>query len=79
MLTRIHVNRHHIASNVKRGTNLPVFTAKNYKENRRGNRVEIKDKDGRVVATFVYGKPLPCGARAYVETELDVVVTGDMV
>lgn len=72
----IHVNRHNIAANKKHGTDKPVFTVKTYKKNTTGQRVRLLDDAGRVLATFVYrpGKPLSCGAVAWLETALDVEV-----
>jgi len=73
----IHVNRHNIAANKKNGnTELPVFTVKTYKENHRGNRVVLRNKEGGVLATFVYRpeKPLSCGAVAWLETRQDTDV-----
>lgn len=71
MLTRIHVNRHHIASNAKDGLSRPVFTAATSKGSRRGNGVVCHGP-----VTFVYRpeKPLKCGARAWVETRGEVEV-----
>ena len=71
MKTRIHVNKHNIAANRKNGTNLPVFTVKDYKQNRKGNSVEVKG-----TMKFVYSphNPLNCGAVAWVETEGEVIV-----
>ena len=75
MITKVHVNQHHIKANAK-GENKPVFTVKTYKENVKGNKAVIKDKAGNVVATFVYSpdKPLSCGAKVWLETELTVEV-----
>jgi hypothetical protein len=75
MISRVHVNQYHIKANAK-GKNKPVFTVKTYKENVKGNKVVIKDKAGTVVATFVYSpdKPLSCGAKVWLETELTVDV-----
>lgn len=75
MKTRIHVNRHNIAANKRRGERLPVFTAKTYRANERGNAVVILH-EGLEVARFVYSpeKPLSCGAVAWVETDLEVQV-----
>lgn len=75
MKTRIHVNQHNIKANAK-GAEKPVITVKNYKENRLGNRAVILDKLGREVAKIVYRpyKPLPCGAKVWIETELEVEV-----
>ena len=76
MLTKIHVNQHNIKKNTKNGTNLPVLTVKDYKQNRLSDRAEIVDGNGTVVAVVVYSpdKPLPCGARCWIETELEVKV-----
>ena len=73
MKTRIHVNQHNIRANAK-GADLPVITVKDYRQNRRANRAEIIGPDGSVVAVIVYSpdKPLSCGARVWVETDLEV-------
>lgn len=72
MKTKIHVNRHNISRNKKDGGNRPVFTVKNYIENRTTNHVEIKGP-----AKFIYSpdKPLSCGAVAWVETTGEVIVS----
>lgn len=71
MKTIIHVNQHKIRSNQKTGKRDPVITCKTYKSNQYGSKVEILDKEGRVVATVIYSpdKPLSCGARVWIETE----------
>ena len=75
MKTKIHVNQHNIRANNK-GASLPVLTVKDYKQNRKCNSVSIL-KDGAVVAKVVYSpdKPLSCGAKVWIETNLDVVTT----
>lgn len=75
MKTILHVNQHNIRANSK-GANLPVLTVKDYKQNRKGNEATIKDAQGNVVAKLVYraDKPLVCGAKVWIETELDVEV-----
>lgn len=72
MKTRIHVNQHNIRANNK-GEDLPVITVKDYKQNRKCNEAVIT-KDGEVVAKVVYSpdKPLSCGAKVWVETDLEV-------
>ena len=71
----IHVNQHNIKANAKHGTNLPVITCKNYKENRYGHEVIIYDKEGNEVAKVVYpGTTLQCGARVWIETHNKVKV-----
>ncbi|MFE4681563.1 hypothetical protein ACFRNJ_12095 [Streptomyces sp. NPDC056721] len=78
--TRIHINQHHIRANRKADTapdeRLPVITAKDYKQNRKGNDVAILDEAGRVVARVVYrpDQPLDCGAHVWIETTHEVVV-----
>ena len=71
MKKRIHINQHVIKSNAKSGSREPVITVKTYKSNTRCNAVEILDEDSNVVARVVYqpDKPLPCGARVWVETD----------
>ena len=73
MRTIVHVNQHHIKANAK-GAELPVLTVKDYKQNRRCNRAIIKDDDGNIVAQLIYSpdKPLSCGAKVWIETELNV-------
>lgn len=75
MKTRIHVNQHNIRANNK-GADEPVITVKDYKANRKVNRAEIVTAEGEVVATVVYSpdKPLSCGAKVWIETELEVNV-----
>lgn len=75
MKTRIHVNQHNIRAN-SRGADLPVLTVKDYKQNRKGNAVEILDTEGNVIATLLYqpDKPLACGAKVWIETTLKVNV-----
>lgn len=76
MKTRIHVNQHNIRANNK-GADLPVITVKDYKQNRKVNEATIV-KDGEVVARVVYSpdKPLSCGAKVWIETDLEVVADG---
>ena len=73
MRTILHVNQHNIKANAK-GANLPVLTIKDYKQNRKCNKAVIKDDAGNIVAQLVYSpdKPLSCGAKVWIETELTV-------
>ncbi|MGB1975006.1 MAG: hypothetical protein ACPHQD_13295 [Vibrio toranzoniae] len=72
MKTLLHVNQHNIKANSK-GASLPVLTVKDYKQNRKGNEAIIKNGND-IVARLVYrpDKPLPCGAKVWIETELQV-------
>lgn len=76
MKTRLHVNQHAIKANQKDRGSRPVLTVKTSKENRKGNTAVILHPDGTEVARLVYrpDKPLSCGARVWIETDLDVVV-----
>ena len=73
MKTLLHVNQHNIRANSK-GANLPVLTVKDYKNNRKCNTAIIRDDSGAIVAKLVYSpdKPLACGAKVWIETELTV-------
>ena len=71
-LTRIHANQHNIRSNATHGSDKPVITVKDYKDNRKGHTAVIYHW-GVEVARVVYADgvdrlPLPCGARCWVET-----------
>ena len=77
MKTIVHVNQHNIKYNAK-NPEVPrlVLTAKTYLDNRYGQAVEILDKHGELVGTFIYSpnKPLSCGAKVWFETENQVNV-----
>lgn len=83
--TIVHVNQHVIKSNNKtirenpdNWLNLiqPPLTIKSGKMNTYGDRADII-VNGEVVATIVHSpdKPLSCGARVWIETYEDVVVS----
>jgi hypothetical protein len=69
----IHVNRAHIAANAKDGGKRPVYTIKEGRRTIYAHGVEIEGKmrliDPRTTP------PLKCGARAWIETAPDAVVT----
>ena len=69
----IHVNMHHIRSNRKHGTNVPVLTVKEGRKNTYGHRVKINGP-----SEVIYGgndKPiLPCGSRVVILTEAEVEI-----
>ena len=68
MITRIHVNQHHVKANAKGAYQpiLPVLTVKTYKRNRTCNEVVVHGPS-RVV--YSPDKPLSCGAKVWIETE----------
>lgn len=72
MKTIIHVNQHVVKANAKNGTNEPVLTVKNYKENRYAHTVNIK---GASKVVYSPNKPLSCGARVWIETNAEVDIT----
>jgi len=72
MKTIIHVNQHVVKANAKNGTNDPVLTVKDYKNNRYAHAVDIKGAS-RVV--YSPDKPLSCGAKVWIETQAEVEVT----
>jgi len=71
MKKRIHINQHKIRANKKNGTNDPVITVKTYKSNDYGHEVDIL---GKSKVVYSPNKPLPCGARVWIETESEVII-----
>jgi hypothetical protein len=69
----IHVNRQHIAQNAKDSGNRPVYTVKEGSSNRYARSVEILGP-----SRLVYGGQLACGARAWIETDADLVLQDEM-
>jgi len=73
--TRIHVNTHIIRRNCKTGEREPpigVETQGRRKRYARGVRI-----NGPVQLIYSPDKPLPCGARLWLETMADVVLVGE--
>ncbi len=68
MKTVIHVNQQLLRQNVKDGGCRPVLIARTYKGVTYGHQIEIQGP-----SRIVQGK-LSCGARAWIETEAEVVV-----
>ena len=71
MKKRIHINQHKIRSNKKNGTKEPVITVKTSKSNDYAHEVKI---EGPSKVVYSPDKPLPCGARVWIETEEKVVL-----
>jgi len=71
MKKRIHINQHKIRSNKKNGTKEPVITVKTSKSNNYAHEVKI---EGPSKVVYSPDKPLPCGARVWIETEEKVVL-----
>jgi len=74
MRTILHVNQHKIKKNNKTGERDPVLTVKTYKSNTYCHEAIILGQDGLPAAKLIYrpDKPLPCGARVWIETESEV-------
>ena len=70
MIKRIHVNQHKIRSNAKSGEREPVITVKTYKSNDYCTTAEIAGPS-RVI--YSPDKPLPCGAKVWIETDSEVI------
>ncbi len=70
MKKRVHVNQHQIKSNAKTGAREPVLTIKTYKSNTYAHEVEIK---GPCRVVYRPDKPLPCGAKVWIETDSEVI------
>lgn len=69
----VHVNRSLIAANAKDGGNRPPFIVRQKgKPVRYASRVEILGP-----SRFVTGGQLPCGAKAWLETESDIELHGE--
>ena len=74
MIKRIHVNQHKIRSNAKTDSREPVITVKTYKSNAYCKEVII---NGPSKVIYSPDKPLPCGAKVWVETESEVVCVSE--
>ena len=76
MIKRIHINMHNIRYNKKFTDGhfaqiKPVMSVKTYKENIKGNTVQI---NGASTVVYQPDKPLSCGARVWIETKAEVRV-----
>jgi len=71
-MKRIHINQHKIRSNHKTGEREPVITVKEGRSNTYAHRVQIK---GDCTVVYSPDKPLSCGAKVWIETEADVILT----
>lgn len=73
-MTIIHVNRQHIGMNAKDGGNRPVYTIKHNGKTRYAREVNILGP-----SRLVYdGRQLGCGARAWIETEAELLLVDEM-
>lgn len=78
----IHINRRLMAANIKSANNAEKVIIARYRsggESIHSNCILLVDENGQEIAKVVadVSRPLSCGARAYVETELRVVDGND--
>ena len=73
-ITRVHVNQHVIRANAKHGKNDPVFTIKSRGKNTYAHSVRVI---GEMELVYAPDDPLSCGAKVWIETKGDIVVTND--
>ena len=71
MKKKIHINQHKFRANKKNNTNETVITVKTSKSNTYASEVDILGKSKLVYRPL---KPLPCGARVWIETEDKIVL-----
>lgn len=69
--TICHVNQHVIKANGKTGARNPVLTIKQGRRNRYAHEVEILGPSRLV---YRPDRPLPCGARVWIETYAEVLL-----
>lgn len=71
MLKRIHVNQHVIRRNARSGERQPPIRIKTYRTNVSADRARI---EGPSAVVYRPERPLPCGARLWIETEAPVYI-----
>lgn len=69
---RIHVNQHNIRWNSKNENQKPVVTVKTSKGNFKGFHVQIF---GESEVIYQPEKPLSCGAKMWIETTAELLIT----
>lgn len=74
MRSIIHVNRAHIAANLKDNGNRPVYTIKQGRKVKYARQVEIEGPSSLVYT----GENLSCGARAWIETDAPLTLIDEM-
>ena len=73
MKTLVHVNQHVIRANGKTGARNAPLTVKTYKSNDYAQEVILH---GPSKVVYSPDKPLPCGAKVWIETNGKVDVVG---
>lgn len=74
--TIIHVNQHVIRRNAKTGERCPVLTVKRGASNVYAHAVEVL---GPCRIVYSPDRPLSCGARVWIETTAEVVLSAEPV
>jgi len=75
MLSRIHVNTLVMRGNMRHGTRNPVVRVQQGSRARYCQEVNI---NGPSKMVYRPDKPLPCGAKVWIETEADVELIGEV-
>jgi hypothetical protein len=70
MRTIVHVNQHIVRANANVGANEPCLTVKTYRSNTYAHEALIT---GPCRVVYSPDKPLPCGARVWIETDSAVI------
>jgi hypothetical protein len=68
--TVIHVSQPIIRANARNRTRNPVLMCKSGKDNLAAHEVEVK---GPCTVVYRPDKPLPCGAKVWIETNSEVI------
>ena len=71
--TIIHVNQHIVRKNGKTGSRDPVLTVKQGRKNTYATAAEVL---GPCRVVYSPDCPLSCGAKVWIETDAEVVLTG---
>tara|TARA_R110001599_G_C11844776_1_gene619866 strand:+ start:317 stop:550 length:234 start_codon:yes stop_codon:yes gene_type:complete len=74
-ITRVHVNQHVIRANAKNSENNPVFTIKSRGKNTYAHRVRVV---GEMELVYSPDNPLSCGAKVWIETKGEIIITKEI-
>lgn len=75
-IKRIHVNQHSIAANIHNKKPAPVLTVQTSRGSHVGHRIRI---EGPSEVIYSPHKPLPCGARCWIETTATVILDNKII
>lgn len=75
MIKRIHVNQHIVRANKTSETKSPPLSVKTYNSNTPCYEVSIL---GPSLVVYRPKKPLSCGAKVWIETEAEIIMTTEL-